>query len=56
MPAGDDLVGRLHDRVRLAFVEHAEAQIDLGGGAFDDGQSGDQFGRLLLGRDAEILQ
>ncbi|CAM2158157.1 conserved hypothetical protein [Paraburkholderia tropica] len=56
MLAFDDLVGGLHDRARLGLVEHAEAVIHFGGRALDRRERGDQFRRLLLGRDAEVLQ
>jgi hypothetical protein len=56
MLAFDDFVGGLHNGLRFALVEHAEAQIDLGRRTLDDGQRRDQLGRLLLRGDAEILQ
>lgn len=54
--AGDDLVGGGDDRVRLVLREHAELEIDGGGRALDQRERVDQFGRLLLGRDLEVLQ
>jgi hypothetical protein len=56
VPAGEDLVGRGDDGLRLVGRQLAQVAVHLGRGALDLRQRLDQLLRLALAGDAEVLQ
>src|SRR5262249_12553009 len=54
--SGNDLVGGGDDGVGLGFVEDAELEVHLRGGALDLSESANEAGGHAVGADLEVLQ